>query len=232
MKVYNISKNVKSNRRFRFRRISILATMLAMVCSMATSCGQQTLSSSQSTNENDTQAEVTTTQYYYIPPNVPVKIEDIVETSTDSTPDRKVYESITNPDTDKQAEEIVKLTNEFRTSKGLAALKTDDRLNKAAMERAKELAESFDHTRPNGEDGKDIIKEYDKSAVPSGENIQLSYGKEYHCAEYVADTWKNSKDHKKKILSSDNVYMGVGVYYVEKDGYKYTYAVQLFCKSV
>lgn len=232
MKVYNISKNVKSNRRFRFRRIIILATMLTMVCSMATSCGQQTSSTSQSTNENDSQAEVTTTQYIYYPPNMSVKIDDMVEPSTNSTADSKVYEDITDPDPDKQAEEIVKLTNEFRVSKGLAALKTDDRLTKAAMERAKELAESFNHTRPNGEDGIAIIKEYDESAVPSGENMQMSYGKGYHGAQQVADGWIDSNNHQKKILNSDNTYIGVGVYYVEKDGYKYTYAVQLFCKSV
>jgi uncharacterized protein YkwD len=230
MKVCNVSKNNKSNR--RFRRISILATMLVMVCSIATACGQQTSSTSQKTEANDSQADVTTTQYYYFPPNMSVNIDDIVESSADSTADKKVYESITDPNPDKQAEEIVKLTNEFRTSKGLAALKTDDRLNKAAMERAKELAETFNHTRPNGEDGQDIIKEYDKSAVPSGENMHMSYGKGYHGAQQVADSWTDSTAHQKKILDTDSEYIGVGVYYIEKDGYKYTYAVQLFCKSV
>lgn len=212
------------------KRIFATAALMVSII-IAPSCGQQTSSTSQSTNENDSQAEVTTTQYIYIP-NKDVKTEDMSEPSTNSTTDRKVYENITDPDPDKQAEEIVKLTNEFRASKGLAALETDDRLNKAAMERAKELAESFNHTRPNGEDGIAIIKEYNGSAVPSGENMQMSYGKGYHGAQQVADGWIDSNNHQKKILNSDNTYIGVGVYYVEKDGYKYTYAVQLFCKSV
>ena len=213
------------------KRIFATAALMVSII-IAPSCSQQTSSTSQSTNENDTQAETTTTQYIYYPPNKDVKTEDMSEPSTNSTTDRKVYENITDPDPDKQAEEIVKLTNEFRASKGLAALETDDRLNKAAMERAKELAESFNHTRPNGEDGIAIIKEYDESAVPSGENMQMSYGEGYHGAQQVADGWIDSNNHQKKILNSDNTYIGVGVYYVEKDGYKYTYAVQLFCKSV
>lgn len=213
------------------KRIFATAALMVSII-IAPSCGQQTSSTSQSTNENDTQAETTTTQYIYYPPNKDVKTEDMSEPSTNSTTDRKVYENITDSDPNKQAEEIVKLTNEFRTSKGLAALKTDDRLNKAAMERAKELAETFNHTRPNGEDGEDIIKEYDKSAVPSGENMHMSYGKGYHGAQQVADSWTDSTAHQKKILDTDSEYIGVGVYYIEKDGYKYTYAVQLFCKSV
>lgn len=226
MKVYYISRNVKSNRRFRFRRISILATMLAMVCLMATACGEQTSSTSKRTDESHVETTATSTQL--------VKVYNQSQKSEGNSAPRvaTAFDNITDPVPDAQAETIVQLTNQFRISKGLTALKTDDRLNKAAMERAKELAVTYSNTRPNGEDGKAIIKEYDKSAVPSGENMHMSYGKGYNGAQQVADSWTDSTAHQKKILDTDSEYIGVGVYYVEKDGYKYTYAVQLFCKSV
>ena len=142
--------------------------------------------------------------------------------------------AITGTDTDarREAQSVVTLTNKLRASKGLSQLKTDSRLTEAAMARAKELAARFSHSRPSGKAGSTIVYEYIPAPNTSGENIHKSYGTGYHDGEYIYSSLENSPGHKATMLVQNTQYIGVGIYYVYKDGYKYTYAVQLFCISV
>ena len=142
---------------------------------------------------------------------------------------------ITGSDADarKEAQKVVQLTNNLRASKGLSQLKTDSRLTEAAMARAKELAVKYDHTRPNGKSGITIVSEYNiKNTGFLGENIMMGYGTGYKNANTIYSTWENSTGHYNTMIRAYNAYIGVGVYYVYKDGYKYTYAVQLFTESL
>ena len=142
---------------------------------------------------------------------------------------------ITGSDADarREAQSVVTLTNKLRASKGLSQLKTDSRLTNAAMARAKELAVKFDHTRPNGKSGITIVSEYNiKNTGFLGENIMMGYGTGYKNANTIYSTWENSTGHYNTMIRAYNAYIGVGVYYVYKDGYKYTYAVQLFTESL
>lgn len=134
----------------------------------------------------------------------------------------------TDADARREAQSVVTLTNKLRASKGLSQLKTDSRLTEAAMARAKELAVKFSHTRPNGQTGPSIIDNYYPSIGGESENIHKSYGTGYHDGEYVFSSLEGSSGHKATMLTKGYNYIGVGIYYVYKDGYKYTYAVQLF----
>lgn len=126
------------------------------------------------------------------------------------------------------ANEVLQYTNQLRTSNGLKALKTDSKLTVAAQERAKELAVKYSHFRPNGEAGPSIVDKYYPSVGSEGENIQMGHGTGYDDATSIYNAWLNSPGHKAGMLSSVSNYVGIGVYYVEKNGVKYTYAVQIF----
>ncbi len=131
-----------------------------------------------------------------------------------------------------EAQTVVALTNKLRATNGRSQLKTDSRLTEAAMARAKELAVRFEHSRPNGKTGSSIALEYNSKACPNGENIMMGYGTGYKDANTIYSVWENSTGHYNTMLRANNAYIGVGVYYVYQNGYKYTYSVQIFCTSV
>ena len=139
---------------------------------------------------------------------------------------------ITGSDADarREAQSVVTLTNKLRAANGRSQLKTDSRLTEAAMARAKELAVKYAHSRPNGLAGPSIIDEYAKGlGLSEGENIMMGYGTGYKDSNTIYSVWENSSGHKATMIRNGFSYIGVGVYYVYKDGYKYTYAVQLYC---
>jgi|GEM_PF-5574117 len=136
----------------------------------------------------------------------------------------------TDADARREAQSVVTLTNKLRAANGRSQLKTDSRLTEAAMARAKELAVKYAHSRPNGLAGPSIIDEYAKGlGLSEGENIMMGYGTGYKDSNTIYSVWENSSGHKATMIRNGFSYIGVGVYYVYKDGYKYTYAVQLYC---
>ncbi len=111
------------------------------------------------------------------------------------------------------ANEVVTLVNEERFNVGVSPLKMDAELTEAAMQRAKELALYYSHTRPTGAEALDIQK-------ANGENIAANYT----TAAYVVNGWMGSYGHKANILRSSFQSIGVGCY--ESNGIYYW--VQLF----
>ena len=133
------------------------------------------------------------------------------------------------------AREVLQYTNEFRTSatwywnsddttkttfkKGeLGALEYDYGLEKAAMERAAEIAVYFAHQRPNGE------MCYTVHDAVSGENIAAGKGMTED-AESVVMAWREDEDpyagqgHRRNMLRAGYTVMGVGC--VKVDGVTY-----------
>ncbi|MCR5728644.1 MAG: hypothetical protein K6G24_14420 [Lachnospiraceae bacterium] len=116
--------------------------------------------------------------------------------------------------------------NEDNTKKvkcsGLEDLVYDYELEKVAMLRAKEIAESFSHTRPNGSS---CYTAYDdcgyKWERTVGENI--AYGQDSAYSVYIA--WREDKDdylgqgHRRNMLNSSFKAIGIGCYVV--NGRKY-----------
>ncbi|MCD7809428.1 MAG: CAP domain-containing protein [Erysipelotrichaceae bacterium] len=118
------------------------------------------------------------------------------------------------------ASEIVSLTNKQRTNNGLSSLTVSAKLTQAAQLRAKEIYQSFSHTRPNGSSCSTVFDEYSYSYSACGENI--IYG--YNSASSAVTAWMNSSGHRANILNENFTEIGVGVYSVNG----VYYCVQLF----
>ena len=104
------------------------------------------------------------------------------------------------------AENIMDLTNAYRSEKGLSVLPVDSKLNKSCTVRSSEIAYSFAHTRPNG--GKFNTAVSDSGA--RAENIAGGYG---DCTGKIfMDQWKNSSKHNDSILNTNRKAIGVAVF--------------------
>lgn len=119
------------------------------------------------------------------------------------------------------ASQVLNLVNRERAKAGLPALKLDADITAAANVRAREIKQSFSHTRPNGSSFSTVLKEQGVSFIGSGENIawgQMS-------PEQVMDGWMNSDGHRANILNKNFKNIGIG-YYQDANGRNYW--VQLF----
>ena len=119
------------------------------------------------------------------------------------------------------AAEIFRLTNIERTKHGEPLVQTNNDLNRAAMQRAKEISIKFSHTRPDGTDALSIFGEYNN--IPdnhAAENISAGYTS----PQSAVDGWMNSPGHRVSLLNTYSTHLGVGVC---KSGSTY-YCVQLF----
>lgn len=114
------------------------------------------------------------------------------------------------------------------TASGLQVLQYDYSLEKAAMERASELALAFAHTRPDGSSCFTAINELAKNYSTVGENIAGGQP----TAQSVMKSWEetdmdyNGQGHRRNMLSSDFNAIGIahanigGVdYWVQEFGY-------------
>lgn len=118
------------------------------------------------------------------------------------------------------AAEIFRLTNIERTKNGKPLVQTNDDLNRAAMQRAREISIKFSHTRPDGTDNTSILSEYGIPDDKGGENIAAGF----NSPQDVVNGWMNSSGHCVTLLNRNSTHLGVGVY---KSGSTY-YCVQLF----
>lgn len=100
--------------------------------------------------------------------------------------------------------DLVSKINTARTDAGLETLAVDAELTKAAQIRAKEAAESFSHTRPDGS------AFYTVSDKTNGEN--LAKGESYNTTEEYMTMWMNSKTHRDNILYQTSTKTGIGIY--------------------
>ncbi len=119
---------------------------------------------------------------------------------------------------EEKAFEVLDLVNEARAEQELDALKMDEGLMEAAMQRAAECAVYYDHTRPNGESCFTVFD--DGYLISAAENIAAGYSS----SSAVMDGWLNSTGHYANIMGEDFTNLGVGCFY--QDGV--IYWVQLF----
>ena len=104
--------------------------------------------------------------------------------------------------------EVVRLVNAERAKYGLAALTQDDGAQNVAHVRAKEIVQSFSHTRSDGRSCFTAASDLGVTYRSAGENI--AYG--YATPAQVVNGWMNSEGHRKNILSSSYTKIGVGSY--------------------
>ena len=132
------------------------------------------------------------------------------------------YSSITsakisnNTQTNKSyQQQVIDLVNKERKTAGLSALTTTSKLESAAMHRAKEIVETFSHTRPDGTSFYTVLGEYGITYNACGENI--AWGQ--RTPEEVMNNWMNSDGHRKNIMSSNFNKIGIGYYVVNNTPY-------------
>ena len=104
--------------------------------------------------------------------------------------------------------EVVRLVNAERAKYGLSALSMDSGATNAARVRAKEIVQSFSHTRPDGRSCFTAASDLGVTYRSAGENI--AYG--YSTPAQVVNGWMNSEGHRKNILSASYSKIGVGCY--------------------
>lgn len=122
-----------------------------------------------------------------------------------------------------QAQDVLTLVNNERRAQGLSELQLDPTLTQAANTRAKEIVESFSHTRPDGSSCFTAVDQLGYSYRALGENIAAGYTS----ASDVMSGWMNSPGHRQNILTSYYGKLGVGYYEDPSQPYRY-YWVQIF----
>ena len=125
---------------------------------------------------------------------------------------------------DAYAQEVLTLANAQREAAGLNPLSADPVLTEMAMLRARELEESYSHTRPSGENCKTVFREFETDLRFWGENAANGN----RTPEAVVEAWMDSPGHRENLLREDAEYLGVGVWQ-DEDGILYW--VQLFAKE-
>lgn len=118
------------------------------------------------------------------------------------------------------ASQVLKIVNEERAKAGVSALTMGQNLVAPANKRAKEIKQSFSHTRPDGTAWSTVLSEYNVSVSAAGENIAYNY----NTPEAVMDAWMNSPGHRANILNASFHHIGIGVYEVNGT----VYCSQLF----
>lgn len=111
--------------------------------------------------------------------------------------------------------EVYEITNNYRSLVGVSSLTLDSSLVEAASIRAKELSDSFSHTRPNGSSCFTVLSELGISYGTAGENIAAGYSS----SQSVMEGWCSSGGHYQNIISSKFKKIGIGVNIINNQYY-------------
>ena len=137
----------------------------------------------------------------------------------------KPLDLVTEDSYEEYVKKCLELVNAERAKKGLYALKLNEKLNAAALVRAKELSSNYEngHTRPNGQRWTTALKEAGYIHRYASEN----YGKLDRTGvnpELIMELWMESDAHRDAIFNTLGKEVGMGFYQV--DGY--CYWIQLY----
>ena len=155
-------------------------------------------------------------------PDLPEQMPDEVPDTPPQQPEQPPADESPAPETpddsDPQgdfAAQVAALVNAARAEYGLSALTVDAKVQQAAQVRARESAQSFSHTRPDGSSFSTALTEAGVSYTRSGENI--AYGQT--TPQQVVQAWMDSAGHRANILDAGFTHIGVG--YAVVDGTAY-----------
>ena len=128
-------------------------------------------------------------------------------------------------------QDIIDRTNALRRTKGVAALRVNDKLMQAAQVRADEMAASgiYSHTRPDGRKSNTVTdSKYTGENIHSISELYLEQ-QQKTLSEAVIELWSNSKAHADNMTSSRYGEIGVGLARgVNQNGLDCWYCVQVF----
>jgi len=118
------------------------------------------------------------------------------------------------------AVEVLTLVNAERAKVGAPPLKLADDLQQASAIRAREIIQTFSHTRPDGSGCFTVMKNRGRTC---GENIAAGNAS----AAETVEQWMNSDGHRENILNPAFTELGVGYAYEDYSTYHH-YWIQLF----
>jgi hypothetical protein len=109
--------------------------------------------------------------------------------------------------------QVLGLVNQVRAQNNLNYVTSTPELHWVAQVRAKEISETFSHTRPDQRDCFSLLEDANITYVTAGENIAGGYPNPWE----VVNGWMNSEDHRQNILDPDYTKLGCGYYYTNSD---------------
>lgn len=106
--------------------------------------------------------------------------------------------------------EIIDITNQYRRSQGLPALKVDENCMAAARDHTEDMArhDYLSHTGRNGSTPMHRYQRYSRGTRLISENIAYNMT---GTADSFMTQWWNSPGHKKNILRAESTHIGVAV---------------------
>lgn len=112
-------------------------------------------------------------------------------------------------------QEVARLVNEIRRSRGLSPLTLDWQISRVARYKSQDMKDKgyFSHTSPTYGSPFNMMKSFGITYKTAGENI----AKGYATPAAVVDAWMNSPGHRANILNSSFTHIGVG--YVAEGSY-------------
>ena len=113
------------------------------------------------------------------------------------------------------AQEVLRLTNEFRAQNGRKPLTLNRELNAAAQKHSRAMAEGdfFSHNSLNGDRPWDRAEDEGYTARSMGENIAAGQ----RTPQQVVQGWINSPGHRRNMLNPSYTELGVGYFELEND---------------
>ena len=171
---------------------------------------------------------------YLVKINKATTIEEVLEAVREFMgASGKVYDEIPTIQNSKEEQQNYTDTfyddlNAYRKENGLKELRNDGKMNEAADIRAKELAESFSHTRPGGGGSISAVDEAYGGKAPyvSTSECIASVGNVYShssgktLAEKVLDMWQKSEAHDAILKHAKGTDIGIS-FFVADDGTVY-----------
>ena len=123
----------------------------------------------------------------------------------------------------KEQVEVLNLVNKERKANGLKPLTLNKELSNVANIKSRDMIEKgyFDHTSPTYGSPFDMMKKFNISYNPAGENIAMGQ----KTPSEVMNSWMNSSGHRANILNSTYTELGVGI---QKDSNGTIYWTQMF----
>ncbi len=127
------------------------------------------------------------------------------------------------------SDQVVTLANEYREQQGLKPLTVDEKLAKAAYDKAKDMFEKgyWDHYGPNGETPWQFIRGEGYEYSYAGENL----AKGFSDVEQLNKAWIESPAHRDNLVKPEYTGIGVAVMDGTLDGQDVTLVVQIFAKE-
>jgi len=125
-----------------------------------------------------------------------------------------------------KSQEVIALTNQFRTQEGAPRLGQNAKLQQSAREKCRHMLveQYFDHVGPEGNSVSDWLKSVNYPFSVAGENLAMGFSR----PEELVQAWKESQTHRDNLLDTDYKEIGVAMMSGVYKGGETTLAAQHF----